>query len=98
MPEIELTVTHEAGLHLRPAALFVQTAAAFPDADIRVSNTTRDTPFKNAKSTLDVMMLGVSQGDRIRVQADGPQADAALQALATLVTSEFAGPPASAKG
>ncbi len=98
MREIELTVTHEAGLHLRPAALFVQTAAAFPDAEIRVSNATRGTPFRNAKSTLEVMMLGVSQGDRIAVQADGPQADAALQALTTLVDSAFTTPPPAREG
>ena len=89
--DIELQIEHEAGLHLRPAALFVQTAADF-EADIQVRNVTRDTPFKDAKSALAVMMLGVSQGQVIAVQADGEDAEEALKALRTLVESNFEEP------
>ncbi|HEC23275.1 MAG TPA: HPr family phosphocarrier protein [Chloroflexi bacterium] len=88
MAEIELEVTHEAGLHLRPAALFVQTAAAF-EATIEVRNVSRDTPFKNAKSALEVMMLGVNQGHRIAIRAEGEDAEEALEALRRLIESNF---------
>jgi phosphotransferase system HPr (HPr) family protein len=83
-----LEVKHAAGLHLRPAALFVQTSASF-DADILVCNATRETEYKNAKSTIDVMMLGVEQGHRITIQAEGEDAEAALTALAELVQTNF---------
>jgi phosphotransferase system HPr (HPr) family protein len=86
--EAEITVDHEAGLHLRPAALFVQTAATF-QADIRVRNVTKDTPYKNAKSAIDVMTLGVSQGHRIAIQAEGDDAKEATQALVKLVEANF---------
>ncbi len=88
MPEFEIEVKHEAGLHLRPAALFVQTAARFK-SDIRVRNVTRDSPLRNAKSALEVMMLGVSQGHRIAVHAEGSDAEEALAALRRLVESNF---------
>lgn len=88
---IEFQIEHEAGLHLRPAALFVQTAAAF-EADIQVRNVTRDTPFKNAKSALELMMLGVSQGHVIALEADGEDAEEALEALRTLAESNFEEP------
>jgi multiphosphoryl transfer protein len=85
---IELEVQHPAGLHLRPAAMFVQTAASF-QANIRVRNITRGTAFKNAKSTLDVMMLGVGAGHTIGLEAEGDDAESAVQAIVTLIQSNF---------
>jgi phosphotransferase system HPr (HPr) family protein len=85
---IELEVQHPAGLHLRPAALFVQTAATF-QAAIRVRNITRGTTFKNAKSTLEVMMLGVACGHTIALEADGDDAESAVQAIVALVQNNF---------
>lgn len=84
----EIEVRHEAGLHLRPAALFLQTAGAH-ESDIRVRNVTRDTPFKNAKSMLDVMSLAVKQGHIIELKAEGEDAEAAIEALRELIDSNF---------
>ena len=85
MPEITLTVRHEAGLHARPASLFVQTARQF-DSDIKVSHDEREA---NAKSILNVLTLGAAQGAVITVCAEGGDADEALEALKTLVESNF---------
>lgn len=84
----ECIVSHEAGLHLRPAALFLQTAGSF-EATVKVRNVTRDTAFKNAKSMIDVMSLGVSQGHTIEIEADGDDAEEALKALLDLINSNF---------
>nr|MBN1230132.1 HPr family phosphocarrier protein [Anaerolineae bacterium] len=84
----EIEVRHAAGLHLRPAALFLQTAGAY-EADIRVRNVTRDTPFKNAKSMLDVMSLAVKQGHLIELKAEGEDAAEAIEALQELINSNF---------
>jgi len=85
MPEITLTVRHEAGLHARPAALFIQTAAQF-ESDIKVSYGGREV---NAKSILSVLTLGANQGAVVTIQAEGGDADAALVALQALVESNF---------
>jgi len=86
--EATLTIHHPAGLHARPAALFVQTAARFK-ATVRVTNLTRGTKPVDAKSILSVLTLGVSQGHQIRVTADGADADTAIQTITGLVESNF---------
>ena len=88
MPSIELVVTHSVGLHARPAAEFVKTASSFP-CDIQVCNLTEDGEPKNAKSILSVLTLGVNQNHHIRVDAEGEQADEALDAIKGLVENNF---------
>jgi len=85
VPEITLTVTHEVGLHARPAAVFVKKAGQF-EADVRV---THDEKEVNAKSILQVLTLGVEQDNEIIVRAEGADAEEALQALKTLVERDF---------
>lgn len=80
-----MTIGHEAGLHARPATLFVKTASQF-DADIRASYQGREA---NAKSSLQVLTLGAGQGAEIVVRAEGEDADEALEALSKLVESNF---------
>jgi phosphotransferase system HPr (HPr) family protein len=75
MPAIEVIVNNAVGLHARPASLFVREAAGFSDCDITVQNITLDGPVANAKSILKVLTLGVMQGHRIRVEANGEQAE-----------------------
>lgn len=82
---ITLTITHPAGLHARPAALFVQTAARFR-SDIAV---TANGKTVNAKSMMGVLSLGASKGSQVEITADGEDASAALAALKALVESNF---------
>lgn len=87
--EIVLTIDHPAGLHLRPAALFVKTAARF-QSSISISNLDRvGRPPTDAKSMFGVMQQGVSQNHRVRLQANGADAADALAALQALVASHF---------
>jgi phosphotransferase system HPr (HPr) family protein len=90
--EIDLTITHPAGLHARPAALFVQTAARF-QARLSVANPARD-PARavDAKSILGLMTLGVGAGQTLRLRADGPDEAAAVEALSRLVAGDFERP------
>lgn len=78
-------VTHESGLHARPAALFVQTAARFK-ADIKVAKGDRSA---NAKSIMSVLALGVTKGTTIDILATGDDAEEAVDALTRLVESGF---------
>jgi len=88
LPSLTLTVNHPVGLHARPAAKFVQTAARF-QSKIEATNLTKGNGPVNAKSALKVLTLAVQQGHQIRLQADGPDAEAALAALRELVESNF---------
>lgn len=81
----ELLITNKRGLHARAAARFVKCAERF-DADITVS---KDHTTVGATSIMGLMMLAAAPGSSIRVQASGPDAAAALAALAELVASRF---------
>ena len=82
-------IHNEVGLHARPAALFVQTAAKFK-AKIKVRNATRGTPFMDAKSILSAMGLGIAKEHEIEITAEGEDEQAALETIARLIESDFA--------
>lgn len=85
--QIQLEITNEHGLHARPAAIFVQTAARFK-SDITLTNLSRPGGRTvNAKSIMDVLTSGVDQGSRIELTADGEDAADAIAALQALVES-----------
>ncbi|HEX6287714.1 MAG TPA: HPr family phosphocarrier protein [Herpetosiphonaceae bacterium] len=87
--ELVVTINHPAGLHMRPAALFVKTAARF-QSQIMITNLSRlGTPAADAKSMFGVMLVGVSQGHQVRLRAEGPDASEALAALSDLVERQF---------
>jgi phosphotransferase system HPr (HPr) family protein len=85
----ELSVEHDQGLHLRPAADFVRLAARYRAA-VRVANLTRAGGRQaNARSLLEVTALGVDRGHTIRITATGEDAQEAVDALAALIRSNF---------
>lgn len=79
-----VTVVPEAGLHARPATTFVETAREF-DADVTVGRTDGDQV--SAETMLGVTGLGVECGEEVRLVADGPDAEAALDALEEVLTT-----------
>lgn len=85
---LKITVDHPAGLHARPAALFVQTANKY-SSGITVQNTTKESPVTNAKSILSVLTLGVMQGHEIEIIADGEDSQEAIAALEDLIKDNF---------
>ena len=88
MPNLKLKIEHEVGLHARPAAEFVKLASSFP-CDIQIKNDSTESKFVNAKSILGVLTLGVNQGHTILLNAEGEQAEKALEALEQLIQSNF---------
>lgn len=86
---VTLVISNPIGLHARPAALFVQTAAQFA-AQITVQNVTQNRQPVNAKSMMQVAsQASARQGERIRIVAQGEDADKAIVALSTLVEAGF---------
>ena len=84
MAEREVIVVPEAGLHARPAAKFVKTAKGY-SSDIVVI---KDGAEVNAKSSLRLMTLGAKHGDTITIRANGEDEEAAVEALAALISEE----------
>lgn len=87
--EADLVIRNQLGLHARACALFVKAAAKF-QSQVFVS---RDELEVNGKSIMGVMMLAAEEGATIRVRAEGPDAEAAIQALRELVNGKFGGEP-----
>jgi len=85
MPERSVRIMNRNGLHARPAAEIVKLAARFR-SDITI---TRDDLEVNGKSIMGVMMLAAEFGSTITLRASGPDADAAVEQLATLIASKF---------
>jgi phosphocarrier protein HPr len=81
----QLEIKNRLGLHARAAALIVQAVAKF-DAEITV---TKDDQSVNGKSILGLMMLAAGPGSFIDVSAQGPDAQAALDAITALVDARF---------
>ncbi len=84
MRTTERTVLNPSGLHARPAAMFVRTAAGFT-SKVTLENLERGTAAVDAKSILMVMGAGVSKGHRIRVTADGADEDDAITTIETFI-------------
>ncbi|GAA3444370.1 HPr family phosphocarrier protein [Planomonospora venezuelensis] len=84
MAERQVTVKAEVGLHARPAATFVQTAAK-SSLDVTVAKAGGQ-PV-NAKSILGVLSLDVRQGDSVVIRAEGEGAEELLDRLADIASA-----------
>jgi phosphocarrier protein HPr len=82
-----LEIRNQKGLHARAAAKFVQVAERF-EAAVRVTGGTCGEPC-DGTSILDLLMLAAGPGTHITIEATGPQAAEAVEALAALVTGRF---------
>ena len=86
MYEKEVTVQNQVGLHARPATFFIQKANEFR-SNIWVEKEERRV---SAKSLLGVLSLGITSGTEIKIIAEGSDENAAVDALTTLISSDFA--------
>jgi phosphocarrier protein HPr len=81
----ELPIINKRGLHARASAKFVQMVERF-NAEIWV---TRGSETVGGTSIMGLMMLAAGPGTSIVVSAAGPEAEAALNAIAELVGDKF---------
>ena len=81
----EITVLNQLGLHARPAALVVKATTAFKCQVFLFKDGTR----VNAKSIMGVMMLAAEFGSTIEIEADGEDAQAAVDAVAAVFELRF---------
>jgi phosphocarrier protein len=85
MAASEAEIVNKLGLHARAAAKFTHVASGF-QSEIWLSRAGRRV---NAKSIMGVMMLAAGKGSTVRIEAEGPDAEAALKALTTLIADRF---------
>ena len=85
MAERTVRVVNRNGVHARPAAEIVKTAARYR-SEITLR---RDDLEVNGKSIMGVMMLAAEQGATLTVRAKGPDEDAAVDAIVQLVDGGF---------
>lgn len=81
----EVVINNQIGLRARPATFFIQKANEFK-CSIQVE---REERRVNAKSLLGVLSLGIVNGTKVTIIADGVDEDEALLALSELVGSNF---------
>ena len=77
----DVVVRCESGLHNKQATYFVQKANEF-ESSIWLESGNRK---MNAKSLLGIMSLGIVTGSKVTLIASGPDAEAAVNALDTLL-------------
>ena len=85
MPSREAEIVNKLGLHARASAKLTQVASAF-QANVWVSRSGRRV---NAKSIMGVMMLAAGKGATVLVEAEGADAQAALDAILKLIADRF---------
>ena len=81
----EITVTNQVGLYARPATFFIQKANEFRST-MMVEKAERKV---NAKSLLGVLSLGITKGSNTVSSAEGPDEEEAVNALCSLIESNF---------
>jgi len=85
VPERNIEITNKLGLHARASAKLTQTAAMFA-AEVWLSRNGRRV---NGKSIMGVMMLAAARGSEIHLETHGPDEEAAMHALVTLIENKF---------
>ena len=78
-------IVNPLGLHARPSAEFVKLASQFK-CDVQLSKDGMDV---NGKSIMGVMTLAAECGSQVMIRTQGDDAEAALEALAGLVSKGF---------
>ena len=81
----EVAITNERGLHAKASAAFVRLANRFR-ANVMVELNGKRA---NGKSIMGLLMLAASRNSRIRIVAQGEDAEEALDSLCQLVADKF---------
>jgi phosphocarrier protein len=85
MQQREVEIVNQLGLHARASAKLTQLATRF-QCDVFLARNNRKV---NAKSIMGVMMLAASKGTKVTLETDGPDEEAAMEAIVALVNDRF---------
>jgi len=79
------TISNKLGLHARASAKLTKLAGQYT-CEVWMSRGGRRI---NAKSIMGVMMLAAGMGSQVEIETDGPDEQAAMQALLALIDDKF---------
>lgn len=85
MTSRSVQIVNKLGLHARPSAMLVSTAAKFQSEVFFTKEGLR----VNGKSIMGVMMLAAEAGTELLVEISGPDEAAALEAVVQVIASGF---------
>jgi phosphocarrier protein len=85
MRQREVEIVNKLGLHARASAKLTQLATKY-QCDVFLARNNRKV---NAKSIMGVMMLAASKGTKVTLETDGPDEEAAMEAIVALVNDRF---------
>lgn len=80
-----IVISNKLGLHARAAAKLVTTASQF-QSSLRVRKGDREV---DGKSIMSVMLLAASKGTEVVIQTEGPDEEAAAEAICALIDDKF---------
>ncbi len=81
-------VSNDLGLHLRAAGVLVQAAGRFT-SEITLERDGGSGQRANAKSIMSVLALAAARGTELVVEAEGSDAERAVEALCALIDRGF---------
>lgn len=81
-----LQITNKKGLHARASRKLAELALSYESTRISVR---REEDEADARSLMDLMMLGAGIGDEVEVEVRGPQAEEAMSAVEALIAAKF---------
>jgi len=84
----DIIVSNKLGLHARPAMQFVDLANQFK-SDIKVTKFGEEPGEADGKSVMQMIILAATEGTKMRLDADGEDADEAVTKLAQLFDDKF---------
>jgi phosphocarrier protein HPr len=79
-------ITNIRGLHARASRKVAEIALGYDDTIIMVR---REGEEADARSLMDLMMLGAGIGSEVELEAEGPAAQEALDVLEALIVAKF---------
>jgi phosphocarrier protein HPr len=84
----DIVVSNTLGLHARPAMQVVDLANQFASR-VTVYKGGEEPAEADGKSVMQVIILAATEGTPLRIEADGPDAEQAVDKLAELFESKF---------
>jgi phosphocarrier protein HPr len=85
MIKTNISISNKLGLHARASAKLTKLAGGF-QCDVFM---TRNSRRVNAKSIMGVMMLAAGMGAEVEIETSGPDEQAAMDAICTLINDKF---------
>jgi len=85
MIKTSITISNKLGLHARASAKLTKLAGSF-QSEVAISRNDRRV---NAKSIMGVMMLAAGIGSVVEIEIEGPDEQAAMDAIVALINDKF---------